>query len=104
MIAEVSEAIGDATNNVAEYKSLVSGLAAALDQKVTEIEVFMDSELVVKQIRGEYRVKNAGLKPIWEEARALAEQIPSFSIAHVRRERNKEADALVNRALDAATT
>ena len=95
-------ALGVATNNVAEYKALVAGLAAALDLGVSELAVRMDSELVVRQMKGVYRVKNEGLKPLFQEARALSLRFRSFAIEHVRRELNSRADAAANRALDEA--
>ena len=93
--------LGVATNNVAEYKALVHGLARALELGVTHLEVRMDSELVVRQMTGVYRVKNAGLKPLFDEAGRLARRFDRFGIAHVRREFNARADACANRALDA---
>ncbi len=99
-VAEVSRAIGKATNNHAEYTSLIEGLKQAAGMNTDGIDVRMDSELVVKQIRGEYRVKNAGLKPLFEEAKRLLNGFPEWSIAHIRRDRNSEADRLANEALD----
>ena len=97
-----AEAIGVATNNVAEYRALVAGLRAALDRGVDELEVISDSELVVKQMRGEYRVKNAALRELSLEAARLARQIGDVRYTAVRREHNELADRLVNDALDAA--
>jgi ribonuclease HI len=97
-----SEAIGVATNNVAEYTALVEGLAKAAAAGVTELEVVSDSELLVKQMRGEYRVKNAGLIPLSLEAGRLARAIGRVTYTAVRREQNEFADRLVNEALDAA--
>ena len=96
------EAIGIATNNVAEYAALVAGLARASELHVSELEVVSDSELLVKQMRGEYRVKNRGLQPLFLEASGLARTIPSVTYTAVRREHNELADSLVNEALDAA--
>ena len=93
-------ALGRATNNVAEYKALIAGLECALDQGATALEVRMDSELVVRQMMGVYKVKNEGLKPLFEQAKALARKFSVFRIAHVRRELNTRADAEANRALD----
>ncbi len=93
-------ALGTATNNVAEYKALVEGLSAALALGVEEIAVRMDSELVVRQMTGCYRVKNEGLKPLFKEAQALSSRFRSFAVEHVRREMNSRADAAANRALD----
>jgi ribonuclease HI len=98
------ETIGVATNNVAEYRALVAGLARALELGVTELEVVSDSELVVKQMRGEYRVKNAALRSLSLEAAALARQIGKVTYTSVRREHNELADRLVNEALDRAAS
>jgi ribonuclease HI len=95
------EAIGVATNNVAEYRALTAGLAKAVELGVDEVEVVSDSELMVKQMRGEYRVKNEALRALSVEAAALARRIPKVSYVAVRREHNELADRLVNEALDA---
>src|SRR5919198_2815658 len=94
------EAIGVATNNVAEYRALVAGLQAALSRGVTDLEVVSDSELVVKQMRGEYKVKNAALRELSAEAARLARRLDSVVYTAVRREHNELADRLVNEALD----
>jgi len=91
-----------ATNNVAEYRALIAGLEAALARGVTELEVVSDSELLVKQMRGEYRVKNAALKTLSTQAAALGRRLDSVSYLAVRRELNELADRLVNEALDSA--
>ena len=96
------EAIGVATNNVAEYRALVAGLARAAEVGVDELEVVSDSELLVKQMRGEYRVKNEALRALQEEAARLARTIGRVRYSAVRREHNELADRLVNEALDAA--
>ena len=96
------EAIGIATNNVAEYRALTAGLCKALELGITELEVVSDSELLVKQMLGEYRVKNRGLMPLSVEAADLARRIGSVRYTAVRREQNELADRLVNEALDAA--
>jgi ribonuclease HI len=95
------EAIGVATNNVAEYSALVAGLSRALAHAVSELEVRSDSELMVKQMRGEYRVKNRDLQALFVEASRLAREIGGVTFTHVRREHNELADGLVNEALDA---
>jgi ribonuclease HI len=95
------EAIGVATNNVAEYRGLLGGLASALERGVTELEVVSDSELLVKQMRGEYKVKNEALRELVADANALARRLARVSYTAVRREHNDLADALVNEALDA---
>lgn len=96
----VSEAIGRATNNVAEYEAVVAGLAAAIDNGVDEIVLRSDSLLLVRQLQGEYRVKAAGLKPLYRKAVALLGDFDSVTIEHVPREQNEVADALANAALD----
>jgi ribonuclease HI len=96
------EAIGVATNNVAEYRALIAGLARAAEVGVDELEVVSDSELVVKQMRGDYRVKNEALRELSLEAAALARKIGRVSYTAVRREHNELADRLVNEALDRA--
>jgi ribonuclease HI len=97
------EAIGTATNNVAEYSGLVAGLAKAVEIGLDELEVVSDSELMVRQMMGVYRVKNQGLRELNLEATALARKIAKVTYRAVRREHNKLADQLVNDALDAAT-
>jgi ribonuclease HI len=96
------EAIGVATNNVAEYSALVAGLEAAVAVGVTELELRSDSELMVKQMRGEYRVKNRDLQALFLEASRAARAFGEVTYTHVRREHNELADRLVNEALDAA--
>jgi ribonuclease HI len=94
------EAIGVTTNNVAEYSALVAGLVKAVELGVDDLEVVSDSELLVKQMRGEYKVKSLGLRLLWEEASGLADRIRSIRYTAVRREHNELADRLVNEALD----
>ena len=94
------EPIGVATNNVAEYRALTAGLAKAAELGVDDLEVVSDSELLVKQMRGEYKVKNAALKTLSTRAAALARGLDSVSYIAVRREHNELADRLVNEALD----
>lgn len=101
VVAEVSHYIGEATNNQAEYKALIAGLEKAKDLQIEEIDCFLDSELIVKQLKGEYKVKNNGLKPLFAAAKNLSGYFHAISFAHVRREKNKHADALVNKAIDA---
>ncbi len=97
------EAIGIATNNVAEYRALIAGLEKAAELGVDELEVVSDSELVVKQMRGEYRVKNEALRELSLDAAALARRVGKVRYTAVRREHNELADRLVNEALDAAS-
>ena len=96
------EAIGTATNNVAEYRGLLAGLESALERGVNEVEVVSDSELLVKQMRGEYKVKNEALRELVDEAEALARRLKRVRYTAVRREHNELADRLVNEALDSA--
>jgi ribonuclease HI len=96
------DAIGIATNNVAEYRALLAGLEAALAAGIGELEVVSDSELLVKQMRGEYRVKNAALRELSVAAARVAREIGDVRYTAVRREHNELADHLVNEALDAA--
>jgi len=100
-VVEGKEYIGRATNNQAEYVALQRGLERARAEGVTEIKIYLDSELVIKQLKGEYRLKNAGLKPYFAEAQRVLESFAVFTLAHVPREKNKRADLLVNKAIDA---
>ena len=102
LLAAHGEAIGHATNNVAEYRALVEGLRKAASLGVRELEVISDSELVVKQMRGEYRIKNEALRELSVEAGRVAREVGSVRYTAVRREHNELADRLVNEALDAA--
>jgi ribonuclease HI len=102
VLAAEGEAIGTATNNVAEYSGLIAGLEKAIELHVPEVEVVSDSELMVKQMRGEYRVKNEALRELYNEATALARRIGNVEYRHVKRAHNELADKLVNDALDAA--
>ncbi len=92
--------LGSVTNNVAEYEALLWGMRAALALGATELLVKADSELVIKQLRGEYRVKNEGLKPLFLQAQALRRKFASIEFTHVRRAENADADALANEAMD----
>ena len=94
------EAIGVATNNVAEYRGLLAGLEAAIERGVEEVEVVSDSELLVKQMRGEYKVKNETLRELVDDAEWLARRLRRVTYTAVRREHNELADRLVNEALD----
>jgi ribonuclease HI len=100
-LATVSESIGVATNNVAEYRALIAALEAARSFPARRARIRLDSQLLVRQLEGRYRVKQAHLRPYFERARELLADYESVDIAHVRREENTEADALVNAALDA---
>jgi probable phosphoglycerate mutase len=102
VLAQHGETIGVATNNVAEYRGLIAGLAKAVELGVGRLEVVSDSELMVKQMRGEYRVKNAALQQLQQEATRNARAVGAVAYTHVRRAENELADRLVNEALDAA--
>ena len=101
-IVELKEAVGIATNNVAEYRGLLAALGWAVQNRITDLHIKSDSDLLVKQMRGEYRVKHDGLKPLWQQAQSLARQLGRVKFEHVRRELNKDADRLANEAMDAA--
>jgi ribonuclease H / adenosylcobalamin/alpha-ribazole phosphatase len=96
------EVIGTATNNVAEYRGLLAGLEAAIERGIDEVEVVSDSELLVKQMRGEYKVKNETLRELVDEAESLERRLGRVRYTAVRREHNELADRLVNEALDSA--
>lgn len=101
VLAELSGALGVATNNVAEYNGLIAALQWAADHDVRAMSVKGDSLLLVEQMRGNYKVKNEGLKPLHMRARMLVMQIGNVSFAHVPREKNKDADRLSNVGMDA---
>jgi ribonuclease HI len=103
VVHAVGETIGTATNNTAEYRALLRGIELAREHGADELEIYGDSELVVKQVRGEYKVKDAGLKPLHAQARAALGEVGEWSFDHVRRDDNAHADELVNQALDAAS-
>ena len=96
------EALGSVTNNVAEYRALIAGLGAAARHDAKPLTVYMDSELVVRQMTGEYRVKNSGLKPLHAEAQRAAQRLGPVRYVAVKREENARADQLVNETLDRA--
>jgi ribonuclease HI len=102
VLAAEGQAIGVATNNVAEYRAVIEGLRRALDLHVAELEVVSDSELIVHQMRGEWKIKKDTLRVLWEEAQDLAAGIGKVRYTAVRREHNELADRLVNEALDEA--
>jgi ribonuclease HI len=100
VLEELGERIGEATNNVAEYKALLRGIERAAEHGGTELELIGDSELVVRQVEGKYKVKNAGIKPLHADVKRALQSFDSWSIRHVRRAENADADRLVNAALD----
>jgi len=100
-LAAISKFLGQATNNVAEYEGLLAALGYALRHHYLRLKVVSDSELMVRQIQGSYKVKSPGLKLLHQRAREMIARLAAFSIEHVRREHNREADRLVNQALNA---
>ena len=101
-IIELKEALPLATNNVAEYSGLLAALRWAVGNGISTLHIRSDSELLVKQMKGQYRVKNQGLQPLYEEAVSLARKVGRVTFEHVRREFNKDADRLANEAMDEA--
>jgi len=101
VLEERGERIGEATNNVAEYRALLLGIERAAALGASEVELIGDSELIVKQVKGEYKVKDAGMRELHAAAKRALAGFEGWSIRHVRREHNAEADRLVNQALDA---
>lgn len=100
LVAEISEYLGETTNNQAEYRALIAALKRATTLEAQEIECYLDSELVVKQLNREYKVKNKDLAPLFLEIHNLSLNFKKISYTHVPRERNKEADRLANEAMD----
>jgi ribonuclease HI len=100
IVVRLKKYIGNSTNNVAEYFGLIAALDYAQNHGIRALRVESDSELMVKQMRGQYKVKSEELKPLFERAKKMSQTFESFRISHVYREQNKEADALVNQALD----
>jgi probable phosphoglycerate mutase len=100
VLAELHGALGRATNNVAEYHGLIAALQWAVDHGVTALRVRGDSQLLIEQMRGNYRVKHEGLQPLFKQARLLVMQIGDVRFEHVRRESNKDADRLSNLGMD----
>lgn len=101
-VIEVSGFLGTATNNVAEYAGLIDALTVAVDEGAREVEIISDSELLVKQMLGQYRVKHPNLVPMHAQAKALVRRFARFSIRHTLRAGNKDADRLANKAVDRA--
>jgi ribonuclease HI len=100
VVARLKKYIGRTTNNVAEYYGLIAALDYAQARSLRGVRIESDSELLVKQMRGQYKVKSPDLRPLFEQARKMAQSFASFSITHVYREQNREADSLANQALD----
>ena len=101
VLAEIAEGIGHTTNNVAEYKAVIAGLARAAELGATRVRVRADSKLVIEQMKGTWKVRQPHLQPLKDEARRLARAFELVSYEHVPRERNRAADALANKAMDA---
>ena len=101
VVDELAELIGEATNNVAEYRALLRGLERARELGATEVEVVNDSELVARQVQGAYKVKHPGLRPLYDQAMEALRGFERWSVRSVPRDQNAHADQLVNAALDA---
>lgn len=104
VVSEGSRYLGELTNNQAEYRALLLALEDALKQKAKTVEIYCDSELIVRQVQGKYKVKNEGLKPWFDKVRLMLTKFEAHSIAHVMREQNSEADHLANLSIDAHFT
>ncbi len=100
LLISYSEYFGEATNNHAEYRGLLSALNHSIKLKATSLTIFSDSELLVRQMNGVYRVKSPGLRPLYDKARILASRLKHFKIIHIVRSENREADRLASRAID----
>jgi ribonuclease HI len=96
----IARYLGTTTNNIAEYTAAIIGLEHAVKAGASRVRLFADSELLVKQVNGQYRVKNEGLKPLHTKVRELIARIGKVEVQYIRREQNKEADALANKAID----
>ena len=99
LLAAISQRIGRATNNQAEYRALIAALEKAIKLGANEASIYLDSELIVKQITGKYRVRNAALKPLYDQVKSLQDQLRGSVITHIPRQQNTEADNLANAAL-----
>ncbi|MFN2526478.1 MAG: ribonuclease HI family protein [Actinomycetota bacterium] len=102
LLGQLARSIGETTNNVAEYSALIAGLELALDREVSDLDVYLDSELVVSQLKGEWKIKKDQLRSLAARAELLLNKFSSFSINHVPRALNADADKLANQAMDAA--
>jgi len=103
VLLEVADYVGKTTNNIAEYMALIRGLEEVLDLGHKSVEAYSDSELMVKQLNGEYRVKNEGLQPLYLHTRSLIKKFTHFSLEHTPREGNQHADKLANKGIDGQT-
>jgi probable phosphoglycerate mutase len=102
VLGEIAQGIGHATNNVAEYKALIEGLELALASGVTDLDIFLDSELVVSQLKGDWKIKKDTLRALAVQARRLMNRFEKTTISHVPREQNSDADKLANQGMDEA--
>jgi ribonuclease HI len=100
ILAEIYDYIGETTNNQAEYMAFIRGIEESIDMGETDLEAFSDSELLVKQVNGEYRVKNGGLIPLYNQVKSLIKKFDTIKVYHIPREENKLADKLANRGID----
>ena len=100
LIASISQPIGHATNNQAEYRAIIAALESAITLGAGQVDMRSDSELVVRQINGRYRVKNAALKPLYQKVKRLQSRFEGFTITHIPRQQNREADSLAGKALE----
>ena len=103
-ITSISRPIGQTTNNQAEYQAIIAALERAISLGASQVDVRSDSELLVKQITGRYRVKAASIKPLYQQVKQLLSQLEGFTVTHIPREQNKEADNLANKALKGQPT
>ena len=99
LISSISQPIGPATNNQAEYRAIIAALEEAIKLGADQVDIHSDSELVVRQVKGQYRVKNASLKPLYQKVKQLQSQLEGFTITHIPRQQNREADNLASKAL-----
>jgi len=99
LITAISQGIGQATNNQAEYRAVIAALENAIRLGANQVDIYSDSELVVRQINGRYRVKNVALKPLYQQVKQLQSQFKGFTITHIPRQQNIEADSLASKAL-----
>ena len=102
VVDTLADYIGEATNNVAEYQAMISGVEMALDHGIRQLAIFSDSELIVRQLEGRYKVKNEGLRPYYQQAKSILSRLEEYEITAIPREANADADELVNAALDEA--
>jgi len=102
VVCSLKKFLGLCTNNIAEYQALILGLEAAVERRPKKLHIFLDSELLVRQVDGSYRVKHKNLKPLMDKVRGLLSSLESYTIQHIERSENKKADELANEAIDEA--